>query len=107
MVQYVMQVDLDALDPELRPENESEKRKAEVLWANRADLFLEATEPAPLTVELPQPKMEEQEAQMEDPSIQDSPEEGSEVAPVEGDAAEETEATEAVPETATEPPTGE
>ena len=79
MVQYVMQVDLDALDPELRPENEAEKRKAEALWAKRTDLFLEAPEPAPLSVELPQPKMEEQEAQMEAPSIQDPPaEEGAE-----------------------------
>ncbi len=70
MVQYVLEVDLDALDPDLRPENTAEKRKAEALWALRADKFLDAPEPAPLSVELPQPKMEEQEAQMEDPSVQ-------------------------------------
>ena len=73
MIQYVMQVDLDALDPELRPENEAEKKKAEALWAARADKFLDAPEPKPLSVELPQPKMEVQEAQMEDPSIQAPP----------------------------------
>ena len=88
MVQYVMQVDLDALDPALRPENEAEKRKAEALWAQRADLFLEAPEPAPLTVELPQPKMEEQEAQMEEPSIQDPPAESPKGEASEGEATE-------------------
>ena len=94
MVQYVMQVDLDALDQDLRPENEAEKRKAEALWAKRADLFLEAPEPAPLAVELPQPEPAAQEAQMEEPSIQDPPAEATEegAAPAEGEAAEGTEA---------------
>lgn len=66
MLQYVMQVNLDALDPELRPENEAEKRKAEALWAMRSDKFLDAPEPAALSVELPQPKpevLEEQEVE--------------------------------------------
>jgi hypothetical protein len=93
MVQYVMQVDLDALDPELRPENEAEKRKAEALWAARADKFLDAPEPAPLAVELPKPDMQAQEAQMEDPSIQAPPAEETEEAPAtEGEATEATEA---------------
>ena len=84
---------------DLRPENEAEKRKAETLWAKRADLFLEAPEPAPLAVELPQPEPAAQEAQMEDPSIQDPPAEGGEegAAPAEGDSAESTEGTEAAP----------
>ena len=109
MVQYVMQVDLDALDPELRPENEAEKRKAEALWAKRADLFLEAPEAAPLSVELPQPEPAAQEAQMEDPSVQDPPaEEGAEAAPAEGEAAEGAEATEAASEASeSETPTAE
>lgn len=71
MLQYVMQVNLDALDPELRPENEAEKRKAEALWAVRADKFLDAPEPAELTVELPQPEPAALEEQMtEEASVQ-------------------------------------
>ena len=73
MVQYVMEVNLDALDPELRPENEAEKRKAAELWAARADKFLDAPEPKPLMVELPNPIPAVQEAQMEDASIQPPP----------------------------------
>ena len=97
MVQYVMQVDLDALDQDLRPENEAEKRKAEALWAARADKFLDAPEPAPLSVELPQPEPAAQEAQMENPSVQDAPAEGAEEAPAtEGEATEASEATENV-----------
>ena len=64
MIQYVLQVDLDALDPELRPENEAEKLKAEALWAARADKFIDAPEPAELTVELPQPEPAALEEQM-------------------------------------------
>lgn len=95
MVQYVLEVDLDALDPDLRPENAAEKRKAEALWALRADKFLDAPEPAPLSVELPQPKMEEQETQMEEPSVQPPAEE----VPSE-DAGENNEEVEAVEEAA-------
>ena len=103
MLQYVMQVDLDALDPELRPENEAEKRKAEALWAVRADKLLDAPEPAALSVELPQPKPEAMEEQM----TEEATEEGGE-APAEetsGDEAAETESTET--EAATEETTEE
>ena len=54
-------------------EEKAEKKKAEALWAARADKFLDAPIPKPLSVELPQPKMEVQEAQMEDASIQEPP----------------------------------
>ena len=60
MVQYVMQVDVDALDPELKPENLAEKAKAEALWAQRSDKFLEAPEPRPLQAKLPQVKIVEE-----------------------------------------------
>ena len=53
MVQYVMQVDVDALNPDLKPENLAEKKKAEELWAQREDKFIDAPAPKAVQVELP------------------------------------------------------
>lgn len=61
MVQYVMQVDVDALNPELKPENLAEKKKAEELWAQRDDKFIDAPPPKALQVALPTVQPEAQQ----------------------------------------------
>ena len=47
-VQYVMASDVNALDPELIPENLAEIAKAKKLWELRSEKFLDAPDPAAL-----------------------------------------------------------
>ena len=52
-LQYVMASDVNALDPELIPENLAEIEKAKALWALRSDKFIDAPEAAPLQMQPP------------------------------------------------------
>ncbi len=81
MVQYVLASDPSILDENIRPENESELRKAKALMDQRADLFVDApAEPAPLK-EQPPKKEEVPEATPEaapEAAPEEVPSEGTE-----------------------------
>jgi hypothetical protein len=74
MVQYVKASDPAALDPNILPENLAEIKKAEALWADRGEKFLDAPEPAPLKEQPPvaAPEVEETEEAEEAPEVEET-----------------------------------
>ena len=81
-VQYVMASDVNALDPELIPENLAEIEKAKTLWALRSEKFLDAPEPAPLQnqppVAAPPEEAPVEETPVEEVPVEEAPEENVE-----------------------------
>ena len=95
-LQYVMAADPEALSaPDLIPENNAEKAKAEALWAQRSDWFSE--DPGEVTPLKEQPPVKVEEAPVEETpteeASEEAPAEGSEEAPAE-EGSEETPAEE-------------
>ncbi len=89
MVQYVKASDPNALDISILPENISEIKKAEALWAARGEKFLDAPEPTPLK-EQPPVAAPAEEAPVEEAPAEEAPaEEESETFEVQGVEGEE------------------